>query len=119
MPTHHWGLGRGFGVPATAVWEGKAIRERITLWVCCQQMRRMRNFQRVAPLRSKVATRCVFLSLLPTLALPWRIDVGHALNTKGGKKPIAGIGLSVSGVGRVQSVRVLSANAMLEGLSGD
>jgi hypothetical protein len=53
----------------------------------------MRNLQRVAPLESKVASRRVFLSFLPTLTLPWHTDAGHVLNTKDGKSAIAGIGL--------------------------
>ena len=53
----------------------------------------MRNLQRVAPLESKVASRRVFLSFLPTFAPPRRIDAGHTLNTKDGKKTIVGIGL--------------------------
>lgn len=59
----------------------------------------MRNLQRVAPLESKVASRRVFLSFLPTLAPPWRIDAGHTLNTKDGKKTIVGIGLIEGCVG--------------------
>ena len=84
----------------------------------------MRNLQRVAPLESKVASRRVFLSFLPTLAPPpWRIDAGHTLNTKDGKKTIVGIGLIEGCVGLAVLLGamggVLSANAMPEGLSED
>lgn len=30
--------------------------------------------------------------ILADIGTPWRIDTGHALNTKGGKKTIAGTG---------------------------
>ena len=50
-------------------------------------------------MESKVASQRVFLSFLPTSALPWRIDAGHTLNTKDGKKTIVGIGLVEGCVG--------------------
>ena len=74
-------------------------------------------------MESKVASRRVFLSFLPTLPPPWRIDAGHTLNTKDGKKTIVGIALIEGCVGLAMWLRamggVLSANAMPEGLSED